>query len=82
MPRGKGKRMDEFRRARDAVQAMNATAKSERDSFPAFVQIRHADMEAAVRAYEPILPGWALFPVFGKIPPRGLAWTSTRRRMP
>jgi hypothetical protein len=50
---------------------MNRAARLE--ARPA--QLTHADIERAVNEFAPVLPGWALFPVRGKIPPRGLAWT-------
>ena len=64
-------RAEGFRRARDQVQAMNTAARLE--ARPAL--LTHADVERAVQEFAPILPGWALFPVVGKVPVRGLSWT-------
>lgn len=36
--------------------------------------LTHPEIERAVRTYEPILPGWHLFPVQGKRPVTGLPW--------
>jgi hypothetical protein len=44
---------------------------------PVLAYLAHDEMDAAIRAEDAaVLPGWALFPVRGKVPPAGLAWKS------